>query len=281
MYTSFRQQYYVVVILILVSSHIAYSQTPAQKEILPDTVSFSSGELKLKGLLWKPKGAGPFPAMLYNHGSEPRPEKYLSNISKVFLEHGYAFFAPFRRGQGLSKGQGRYIIDDLDSASSAGGKDERIKLMFKLHETTQLQDQLAALTFLKAHPGIDSKRIGIIGLSFGGMQTMLMASRSSDIKAALNFAGAAMMWDKSTEVGEWLKGMARNAKVPVYFIQAENDFSTKPSLVLSEEMKQSGKPYQIKIYPPRGTTPMEGHTFIDDAKTWGPDVFPWLDKLLK
>jgi len=244
----------------------------------PDTVTFKSGNLNLKGLLWKPAGKGPFPAVMYNHGSEAKFERFLSKTPFVFLERGYAFFAPFRRGQGLSKGQGKYIVEQLDSASFAGGQAARFALVIKLHETSQLQDQLAALAFLKSQPAIDASRIAIIGISFGGIQTMLMAQHASDIKAALNFAGAAMMWDKSPEVAAWMQQGIANVKVPVYFIQAENDFSIKPSLVLSEEMKKHGKPYAVKIYPARGTTPMEGHTLIDAAEIWAPDVFPQLDK---
>jgi len=253
----------------------------SQDLIKPDTVTFQSGNLKLKGLLWKPPGKGPFPAMMYNHGSEARPERFLTKMPYDFLEKGYAFFAPFRRGQGLSKGQGKYIIEQLDSASMAGGPSARFAMVIKLHETSQLQDQLAGFSFLKSQPSIDPNRIGVDGISFGGIQTMLLAQQPLGIKAALNFAGAAMMWEKSSEVAKWMQQGISNVKVPVYFIQAENDFSVKPSLVLSEEMKRLGKPYMIKIYPPRGTTPMEGHTLIDAVEIWGPDVFPQLGKWMK
>jgi carboxymethylenebutenolidase len=243
----------------------------------PDTVTFQSGSLHLKGLLWKPAGKGPFPAMMYNHGSEKQPEKFLQKLPQVFVEKGYAFFAPTRRGQGMSKGQGKYIIDQADSAGLAGGPSARFALIMKLHETSQLQDQLAALSFLKSQPFIDPKRIGVIGVSFGGIQTMLMAEQPVGLKAALNFAGAAMMWEKSPEVAAWMEKGVADVKTPIYFIQAENDFSTKPSLVLSEAIKKSGKPCMVKIYPSRGTTPMQGHTFIDAIDSWAPDVFPQLE----
>jgi len=35
----------------------------------PDTIVVRSGELRLSGLLWRPEGRGPFPAVLFNHGS--------------------------------------------------------------------------------------------------------------------------------------------------------------------------------------------------------------------
>jgi carboxymethylenebutenolidase len=270
----FELKYSLTLSLIILIFVPAFSQDPLQK---PDTVTFQSGSLQLKGLLWKPFGKGPFPAIMYNHGSEARPERFLTKTPYVFLEHGYAFFAPFRRGQGFSKGQGKYIIEQLDSASKAGGQSARFALVIKLHETSQLQDQLAALTFLKSQPGIDANRIALVGISFGGIQTMLMAQHDG-IKAALNFAGAAMMWEKSPEVAAWMQQGVSRIKTPVYFIQAENDFSIKPSLVLSEEMKKLGRPYVLKIYPPRGTTPMEGHTLIDADEIWAPDVFPQLDK---
>lgn len=264
-----------ILLALVFFSKVLFAQTAT-----PDTVVFASGSLHLRGLLWKPLGKGPFPAVLYNHGSEAHPEKFVSGTSKIFLEHGYAFFAPFRRGQGLSIGQGKYIIDEADSASSVGGSDARLSLIINRLETSQLDDQLAAMKFLQSQPGIDANRIAIIGISFGGIQTMQMASHHTNIKAALNFAGAAMIWNKSPKIGEWMKQMIKDVNVPVYFIQAENDFNIQPSIVLAEEMKRLGKPYELKIYPPRGTTAMQGHTFIDEVNIWAPDVFPWLDKIV-
>ena len=89
-----------------------------------------------------------------------------------------------------------------------------------------------------------------------------------------------MVWEKSQDVSDWLKHVVTEAKIPIYFIQAENDFSTKPSLELSNVMKQMGKSYWIKIYPPYGTTPQEGHAFVDAVNVWGQDVFPQLDYLI-
>jgi len=265
-------------LLIALSLGMSFSLAGFSQMPTPDTVTFNSGSLKLKGLLWRPAGQGSFPAVLFNHGSEKNPERYLSQVAAPFLEHGYVFFAPFRRGQGLSVGQGKYIVEQLDSVSQAGGPPARFTLTMKLHETTQLQDQLSALAFLKEQSFVDQKKIVVAGISFGGIQTMLMAAQPSGLKAALNFAGGAMMWEKSPEVAAWMQKGIANVNIPVYFIQAENDFSTKPSIVLSEEMKKLGKPCQVKIYPPRGTTAMDGHSFIIAPEIWGPDVFPQLEK---
>lgn len=250
-------------------------------KIKPDTISFNSGDLSLKGLLWKPEGKGPFPAVLFNHGSEANSMGYLPGIAKYFLDHGYAFFTPFRRGQSLSKGQGRYIGDVLTSLRNSKDSLTVGVMTINLHETEQIQDQMSGLQALKKQKAIDSSMIAVAGVSFGGMQTMVMATKNAGIKAAINFAGAAMMWNKSQEIQEWMKKLAAQSTIPVYFIQAENDFSTQPSIKQAASMKSVGKTYKIKIYPAYGVKPMDGHKFVDAGDIWGPEVFAFLDKYLK
>jgi carboxymethylenebutenolidase len=48
-------------------------------------------------------------------------------------------------------------------------------------------------------------------------------------------------------------------------------------------MDKAGKPYQVKIFPPFGTTPQEGHTpfCANSGDVWGPDVFQFPGKYLK
>ena len=39
----------------------------------PEEVTFPSGKFMLRGFLYRPEGNGPFPAVLYNHGSQQNP----------------------------------------------------------------------------------------------------------------------------------------------------------------------------------------------------------------
>src|SRR5689334_11525885 len=88
-----------------------------------ELVSFSAGELTLKGFLWKPPGAGPFPAILWNHGSEKLPGS-VDSVAPFFVTHGYVFFVPHRRGQGRSPG--RYIMDQLNAAGSPAQRSQML-----------------------------------------------------------------------------------------------------------------------------------------------------------
>ena len=81
----------------------------------PDTVVIHSGTLSLRGLLWRPHGPGPFPAVLFNHGSGHatgvdatgrQDQRHPDALGPVFAKHGYVLLYLFRRGDGLSRGQG-------------------------------------------------------------------------------------------------------------------------------------------------------------------------------
>jgi dipeptidyl aminopeptidase/acylaminoacyl peptidase len=59
-------------------------------------VTFPSGKLTLHGVLYKPNGKGPFPAVLYNHGSAPGmySQEAFDRLGPLFAERGWVFFAP-------------------------------------------------------------------------------------------------------------------------------------------------------------------------------------------
>jgi len=74
--------------------------------------------VNLQGFLFKPEGVGRFPAIVYNHGSAAG---MLSNdafeiIAPLFVSRGWVFFAPYRRGQGLSASAGPFIGAEIASA---------------------------------------------------------------------------------------------------------------------------------------------------------------------
>ena len=55
-------------------------------------------------------GPGPFPAVLWNHGSERLPG-WQPDLAAFYTANGFAFFIPHRRGQGQSGAAGPYIVD--------------------------------------------------------------------------------------------------------------------------------------------------------------------------
>jgi dienelactone hydrolase len=265
------------VVALLAAATLCASQTASTQNARPQLTGFKSGDLELKGFIWKPSGEGPFPALLWNHGSEKLPGS-VDGVAPYFVNKGYVFFVPHRRGQGRSPGP--YIMDELNMAGSRLSG-ERGRREIELHET-HLEDQLAALKYLQSLPYLEKNRIAVMGFSFGGIQTMLAVERGPGYRVAVNCSGAAESWRGSSFLRSRLSAAASKATMPVFFLQAENDHDLTPNRVLSEEVRKSGQPIESKVYPAFGSGPREGHSFcVRGIETWGPDVLKFIETHLR
>ena len=108
-----------------------------------ETVVVHNGPIDLHALLWRPKGRGPFPAVLLTHGSGRTREELqrlgpyeqqAETLGPVFARHGYVFLFLFREGVGLSADQGPSAIDLMNSEFAAHGQDARNALQMRLLE---------------------------------------------------------------------------------------------------------------------------------------------------
>src|SRR5256885_2733988 len=218
-----------------------------------DVVTFPSGALTLHGVLFKPPGDGPFPAIVYNHGSAAGmlSQQAFDALGPVFAGRGWIFFGPYRRGQGLSASAGPYIGDEIAAAEKKGGISEGAAAMVRLLETDHLNDQLAALAWLRTQGFVRSDRIAVAGNSFGGIEAVLGAERGTYC-AAVDSAGGAQSWAQASELQSLMTRAVRNSNVPIFFFQAANDYDLSPSKTLSAAMKDAGKTYEVKVYPPYG-----------------------------
>ncbi len=85
--------------------------------------------------------------------------------------------------------------DVLQREKDTKGEKARKRLQFVLLTTDHLDDVTAGLLFLKNLPGVDSRRIAVVGHSFGGQLTLLAAERDTSLRAALTFSAAASSWE--------------------------------------------------------------------------------------
>src|SRR2546421_7755072 len=139
-----------------------------------ETVIFPSGEITLHGVLYKPEGTGTFPAVIYNHGSAPgmMSKEAFAALGPVFTSHGWVFFGPYRRGQGLSASAGPYIGDQIAAAEKAGGVSAAAATMGLFLETDHLGDQFSALAWLRKKSFVQPSRIAVAGKTVGGIETV-------------------------------------------------------------------------------------------------------------
>ena len=261
-------------------------QATGQTSVQAETFEVTSGALTLQAFLWRPSGRGPFPAVLFNHGSysidDPMPLTEPAVLGPLFARHGYVFLFLFRQGIGLSQGQGTADGDLMASALAADGQEGRNRVQLQLLEGEELDEALAGLAFLRALPDVDSSRIAVAGHSFGGSLTLFLAAREPTLRAAVVFGAAAGSWDQSPVLRDRLLAAVHQAPAPVFFIHAANDYSVAPGQALSGEMRRLKKPYRLKVYPSFGRTTRDGHNLLyRSVATWERDVFAFLDEHLR
>jgi dienelactone hydrolase len=215
-------------------------------------VTFNAGDHELRGILFKPQGDGPFPAVIWNHGSEKSPGAgpEFESVASIFVPAGYVVFAPVRRGHGYSKGA--YIGDVIKQTQVAKGAEAARRVMVQLMETEQLDDQLAGLAYAKQLGFVDPDRIAVAGCSYGGIETLLGAERNVGYKAAISISPAALSWEENPLLQKRLIASVRAITIPVLLLQPPKDASLQPSRVLGAEARRLGRPLTIKVYPDTG-----------------------------
>jgi cephalosporin-C deacetylase-like acetyl esterase len=140
-------------------------------EYYETTVTFENQGQKIIGTLAMPASDAPVPLVLLFHGFKgERDELPVMNTdegmygrtARIFAERGVASLRIDFRGSGESDG----LWEDTTF-------------------TGQASDAIAAIDFVGSLPGVDPERIGIIGLSQGGMVASLTASQDPRVKSVV------------------------------------------------------------------------------------------------
>jgi len=142
------------------SGTTAHSADSTTRDVAFDS---SAPGVRLAGTLTLPQGKGPFPAVVLVTGSGPqnRDEEILGH--KPFL-----VIADYLAQRGIAS----LRWDDRGVAASTGNFQTATTLDFA-------DDAQAAINFLAAQPGIDTKELGVIGHSEGGLIAAILGARSA------------------------------------------------------------------------------------------------------
>jgi len=272
---------------LLVVAGLAFAFVPAAAQTTSifnkRHVTFKSGDLTLAGYVYKPAGDGPFPAVLWNHGSEPDPggRAEFDSVAAIFVPAGFVVFAPMRRGH--SDSEGEYIRDSIEHESSVSGPAAGMRLGAQLLETSQVDDQLAGLAFLERQAFVDTTRIVVAGCSFGGIQTLFGAARHVGYRAAVAISPGALSWDKSPDLRTRLESAVKRIDIPVFLIQPAKDASLEPAKVLGPILTRRNAANRVKIYPATGPEAQQMHCFggARGMRIWGAEAVGFVEAALK
>jgi len=155
----------------------AATPVPADASYQEREFPVGTGDQALAATLAMPKGTGPFPAVVLVHGSGPQDRNETIGPNRPFLDIARGLAA-----QGIA-------VLRYEKRSKARPQDFTGKSFTVDDEVTD--DAVAAITTLRAQPGIDGKRVFVLGHSQGGMLAPRIAQRSGQVTGLILFAAPA------------------------------------------------------------------------------------------
>ena len=156
-------------------------------------VTVDGERVRLATITYRPAGAGPFPTLIFHHGSTGRgndPSLFARPydpraLADWFTARGWAVVLPSRRGRGGS--EGRY--DEGFSNDREQGYSCEPTLSIAGAERA-LRDIDAITLAILAQPFVDRARVAVGGLSRGGVLAIAWSGRNPGVpRAAINFVG--------------------------------------------------------------------------------------------
>jgi dienelactone hydrolase len=278
--------------LVLVLAWTLHAAAQPADAYLTEVVSIPSGGLKLRALLARPNGDGPFPVYIQNHGSmtieEARRSPWTSiardSLSDTLARNGYVVLLLARRGYRGSEG----IASTYTQNETSGGYGRSAEDVMRGAEE-ETGDVIAALDYLSALPYVDKERAGVGGVSLGGLVSVMAAARDPRFKALISMAGGYRQsgrrgvdeaWGPLQDIWE---ESARRIQVPVLILWSKNDTLLERDVgrELEKDLRLAGKRVEMTVYP---EFRQNGHYLFSRPEGYPlfvPDAVRFLDRHLK
>lgn len=147
-------------------------------------VTVGSGEFALPGTITRPRGAGPFPAVVLVHGSGQQDRDSTSGPNKPFrdLAHGLA-----------SRG---ILVLRYDKRTRVHAQKTVALPSFTVREET-IDDAVLAVELLRQTPGVNGDRVFVLGHSLGGQLVPRIAPLVPAAAGFIVLAGAVRSTEQS------------------------------------------------------------------------------------
>jgi dipeptidyl-peptidase 4 len=168
---------------------------PTTDHVVPENITLTAEDgITFHNQLFVPKGLRPGerrPAMIFVHGGPQR---------QMLLGYHYRHFYHMAYGVNQWLASQGYVVMSVNYRSGIGyGRSFRMARDTGQRGNAEYRDVLAAGKYLRDRPDVDPKRVGIWGLSYGGILTAQALARNSDIFAAgVDLAGI-HLWGSSLE----------------------------------------------------------------------------------
>ena len=222
--------------------------------------TYPSGDVRIGYTLDLPAGAGPFPAIVFGHGSGRTTRDEARSLTSRLVSAGFAVLRYDKRGVGESTG--------IYEGVGVGNSTRVLGLL--------ADDMAAGVAFLRTRPEIDPRRIGLMGVSQAGWIIPLAAQRAPGVLFMVLVVGPTV----SVGLEIHYSDLAERTNVPLEQVQAQlGDFQgpagfdprptlealstpglwilgeadrsipTPQTVAVLEALRASGRPYRWIVYP--------------------------------
>jgi len=242
------------------------------------------GHYSLAVTIVRPRGDGPFGAIVLNHGvGVGAVERFLESptlliqAASAFVSRGYVVVMPLRRGFGETGGA--FAESPGECSNPHYGRGER----------AAARDVLAAYEFARKLPYVDPDRMILAGQSAGGVASLYAAAQQpAGLMAVLAFAagrgadpaGRSGVPCAAEALAALFQDLGVSVRVPVLMYYTENDLYFGPSASRSwfQRLQAGGVRGEYVLQPPFGEN---GHFVFGDTNgipLWLPTVERFLER---
>lgn len=207
---------------------------------------FREGGWSIHGILVKPQGKGPFPAILVSHGQGATSETFALRKAEEFAKWGVVTIAvDYTHALNGEPGSGGYSKENLRRA-------------------------MKCLSILRDQPYVDGDRIAAYGDSMGAFLTIGLAAESrAKLKAAIVTAGGLSAKEGyAAPTAE----VAKKIRVPFLILHGENDavVPAERSERLKTVLDENKVDNERKVYPGAGHDIQRSQEsdVLADIKSW-------------
>jgi pimeloyl-ACP methyl ester carboxylesterase len=219
--------------------------------------------VRLSYALDLPPGQGPFPAIVFGHGSGQTTKDEAMAVKSRMTQAGFAVLRYDKRGVGDSTGT-------YEGVGIANGE----RMLGLLAD-----DMAAGVAFLRTRPEIDGSRIGLMGISQAGWIMPLAAARAPDVRFMILVVGPTVSVGIENYYSDLAEGTTTSfdelsarlleyqgppgfdprptlerLDVPGLWLLGAQDRSipTRETVAILEELSRAGRPYRWVVYPDYG-----------------------------
>jgi dipeptidyl aminopeptidase/acylaminoacyl peptidase len=225
---------------------------PTDAHVVPANVMTKAPDgLEIHNQLFLPRELRPAerrPAIIFVHGGPVRQML----LGYHYMEVYHLFYAV---NQWLAS-QG-YVVLSVNYRGGIGyGKSFRMSPNTNARGNSEYQDVVAGAKYLQSRPDVDPRRIGIWGLSYGGLLTAQALARNSDIfVAGVDLAGVHLFGNSLDPENVAYKSSSISAietwKSPVLLIQGDDNRNVNfaQTVGLVDLLRAYNVPYELMVLP--------------------------------